>query len=466
MRCYLKKSVLVGAGLLILTSVYIYMQRAESGQVKDSVNWIWDRETWVEDLQSHYLHFNVSIKVLAGDLQQSKKYLTVGLSSVKRKKGSYLQDTLRSIFTESSEEEQDQMVVVVLLADFDVSWIQETSQKITDEFHLHLSKGRLLVIHVNEENYPPLTGLKRNFNDAPDRVSFRSKQNVDYSYLLHFSSNLSQYYIMLEDDVSCSKNFLSSMREHINSMSNSKWVTLEFSKLGYIGKLYQSKDLPILGRFLYNFYQEMPCDFLLSHFHKLLMQDKVIRFRPSLFQHMGTYSSFRGTFNHLKDEDFVEEVADNPPADIRTNIETFETNTAEKAYSQDAEYFWGMSPIGLESYFLVVFHEPVLISRVQVQTGLDGKDQLVSADVELGKTLVKTETAVDCSGFQALGYLQNGQFNEPDVQKLVPATVSCLRIRVTAPQSNWVIINRIQVWTVKAERNTREAVSQAVLRQK
>jgi len=36
------------------------------------VNWIWDRETWVEDLQSHYLHFNVSIKVLAGDLQQSK----------------------------------------------------------------------------------------------------------------------------------------------------------------------------------------------------------------------------------------------------------------------------------------------------------------------------------------------------------------------------------------------------------
>jgi len=37
MRCYLKKSVLVGAGLLILTSVYIYMQRAESGQVKVSL---------------------------------------------------------------------------------------------------------------------------------------------------------------------------------------------------------------------------------------------------------------------------------------------------------------------------------------------------------------------------------------------------------------------------------------------
>lgn len=373
---------------------------------------------------------------------------------MKRKKGSYLQDTLQSIFTQSSEEELDQMVVVVLLADFDVSWIQETLRKITDEFHLHLSKGRLLVIHVNEENYPPLSGLKRNFNDAPDRVSFRSKQNVDYSYLLHFSSNLSQYYIMLEDDVSCSKNFLSGMREHVRSMDNSKWVTLEFSKLGYIGKLYQSKDLPILARFLYNFYQEMPCDFLLSHFHRLLMQDKVIRFRPSLFQHMGTYSSFRGIHNRLKDEDFVEEVADNPPADIRTNIETFETNTAEKAYSQDLGYFWGVSPIGSENYFLVAFHEPVLISRVQIRTGLDGKDQLVSADVELGKTLVKMESALDCSEFHALGSLQNGQFNEPDVQKLVPATVACLRIRVTAPQTDWVIIKRIQVWTVKAEKKT------------
>lgn len=370
---------------------------------------------------------------------------------MKREKGSYLQDTLQSIFSESSEEELEQMVVVVLLADFDVSWIRETLQKISDQFHLQLSKGQLLVIHVNEDNYPPLSGLKRNFNDAPDRVSFRSKQNVDYSYLLHFCANLSQYYIMLEDDVSCAKNFLSSMREHIRSM-DSKWVTLEFSKLGYIGKLYQSKDLPILARFLYNFYQEMPCDFLLSHFHRLLTQDKVIRFRPSLFQHMGTYSSFRGTYNHLKDEDFFKEVADNPPADIHTNIANFQTNIPEKAYSQDSSYFWGMSPIGSENYFLVAFHEPVLIARIDIRTGLDGKDVLVFADVELGKTVVKTESGVDCSGFHTLGSLKNGKFTEADVQKLVPEAMACLRLRVTASQPEWVIISNIQVWTVKSEK--------------
>ncbi|XP_026115473.1 alpha-1,3-mannosyl-glycoprotein 4-beta-N-acetylglucosaminyltransferase C-like [Carassius auratus] len=451
MRCYLKNILLLAAGLFILTRVYIHMRKAESGSFEgSSLTWIWDKETWMEDLKGHYLHFNVSIKVLAGVFQQSKKYLTVGISSVKREKGSYLQDTLQSIYSASSEEELDHMVVVVLLADFDVSWIQQTLEKITNEFHTRLSKGQLLVIHANEDNYPPLTGLKRNFNDASDRVSFRSKQNVDYSYLLHFSSNLSKYYVMLEDDVSCSKNFLSSIREHIHSMSNSKWITLEFSKLGYIGKLYQSRDLPILARFLYNFYQEMPCDFLLSHFHKLLMQEEVIRFRPSLFQHMGTYSSFKGTINRLKDEDFVEEVADNPPADISTNIETYQTNTIDKAYSQGLEYFWGVSPIVPENYILVVFHEPVLISRVQIHTGLDGKDELANAEVELGKTLVKKESEVECSGFDKLGAFQQGQFNEPAVQKLVPATVACLRIRVTAAQTSWVVVRKIQVWTVKA----------------
>ncbi|TRY94915.1 hypothetical protein DNTS_023648, partial [Danionella cerebrum] len=414
--------------------------------------WTWDRETWSEELKSHYLHFNVSIEVLAGGFPSSKKYLTLGLSSVKREKGSYLLATLRSIFSESSEEELDQMVVVVLLADFDLPWIQNTLHQISQDFIAHLEKSRLLVIHVKQEHYPPLSGLKRNFNDAPDRVSFRSKQNVDYSFLLHFSANLSQYYLMLEDDISCSKNFLSSMQHHVQSMGSSPWVTLEFSKLGYIGKLYQSKDLPILARFLYNFYQEMPCDFLLSHFHRLLTQDKVFRFRPSLFQHMGTFSSFRGTYNHLKDEDFIEEVADNPPADIKTNIEIFKTHVPEKAYSQDVEYFWGLGPIGPENYFLLVFHEPVGIDRVQIQTGMDGKDELHSADVEIGTKLERTEAIVECSEFQTLGSVEQGQFIKSEVQKLVDVPAICLRIRVTASQTDWVIISKIQIWTVKPDK--------------
>lgn len=37
-----------------------------------SLAWIWDRETWPEEIKSHYLRFNVSIKLLAGEPQQPK----------------------------------------------------------------------------------------------------------------------------------------------------------------------------------------------------------------------------------------------------------------------------------------------------------------------------------------------------------------------------------------------------------
>lgn len=376
-------------------------------------------------------------------------YLTVGLSSVKRTKENYLLQTLESIFNQSSEEELSEMVVVVLLADFDLHWVFKMLDSIKKLFSKRLILGQLLVIHADEETYPPLKGLKRNFNDAPDRVSFRSKQNVDYAFLVDFSARLSTYYIMLEDDVSCSKGFLSSIQSHVSSTGSSSWVTLEFSKLGYIGKLYHSRDLSRLGHFLFLFYQEMPCDFLLSHFRTLLMQDKVIRFRPSLFQHMGTYSSFQGTFNRLKDEDFHDSPADNPPATVYTDIGVFKNHNPVEAYSQGTNYFWGRSPINVGNFFLVAFEKPVSLSRIVIQTGQDGVDILQSADVELGETAVKTNNRPECTEYHNIGVLNQGCFELQDIHQTVNRLVSCLKITVTASQSNWVVIRNIQVWLKK-----------------
>lgn len=341
------------------------------------------------------------------------------------------------------------MVVVVLLADFDLNWVHQMLSSIRQLYLKRLAQGQLLVIHVDEKNYPPLTGLKRNFNDPPDRVTFRSKQNVDYAYLVNFSARLSQYYLMLEDDVSCSKGFLTSIRSHIYSTGSSPWVTLEFSKLGYIGKLYHSKDLARLAHFLFLFYQEMPCDFLLSHFRTLLMQDKVIRFRPSLFQHMGTYSSFKGTFNRLKDEDFHDNPADNPPASVYTDINVFKDHDPVEAYSQGTNFFWGTTPINVGNFFLVAFEKPVILSRIVIQTGQDGLDILQSAEVELGETLLRPANEVQCAEIHKLGVLNNGYLELQDVYKIVNRSVSCLNIRVTASQENWVIVRNIQVWVKK-----------------
>lgn len=85
-------------------------------------------------------------------------FLAVGLASVKRKKGSYLLPTLRSLFSQSSPEERSSMVVVVMLVDFDAKWRAATVEEINTVFTSELEQGQLLVLHVPQEYYPPLTG--------------------------------------------------------------------------------------------------------------------------------------------------------------------------------------------------------------------------------------------------------------------------------------------------------------------
>ncbi|KAL2103782.1 hypothetical protein ACEWY4_000650 [Coilia grayii] len=449
MRWYWGSIVRSGVAVVVFTGLYISFgwipwktSMGKRGIEQHSHSWLLSSEV------HNSMPLNVTIKILVGSIPPIKKYLTVGLSSVKRKKESYLIDTLQSIFSQSSKEELSEMVVVVLLADFDQDWVYATSQKISTLFDDHLKQGQLLVAHVSQDFYPPLTGLKRNFNDPPDRVAFRSKQNVDYSYLVHFSANFSQYFIMVEDDVTCAKGFLSSIRQHVLKMEGTRWTTLEFSKLGYIGKLYHSEDLPLLARFLYLFYQEMPCDFLLTHFRTLLMQDKVVRMKPSLFQHMGKFSSYRGVYNHLKDDDFQEEPSDNPPAHVLTNIQTYDKNHPVNAYSQGSDFFWGMSP-KKGDYFLVVFQNPLLLSRISIQTGSEQKDTLLSAMLEVGYGGQDSHTASPCSDFHRLGSFHEGKFEMKDVDQVVKSHVSCLKIEVTQEQSDWVKINTIQVWEKK-----------------
>ena len=87
-------------------------------------------------------------------------FLTIGLSSVRRKKGSYLLETIKSIFDQSSYEELKELSVVVHLADFNSSWREVMLQDITQKFAHHIIAGRLMVIHAPEEYYPILSGLK------------------------------------------------------------------------------------------------------------------------------------------------------------------------------------------------------------------------------------------------------------------------------------------------------------------
>ncbi|XP_029291112.1 alpha-1,3-mannosyl-glycoprotein 4-beta-N-acetylglucosaminyltransferase C-like [Cottoperca gobio] len=453
---YAKKNIL--ALLLFLGGLYFFIHSnflisgptRSDKLIANELTWQTERlvgkESWVE--QGDYLPLNVSYQLLAGAPSTQQRYLSVGLASVKRKKGSYLIATLQSLFSQSSPEERSSMVVVVLLADFDDSWRVTTASEIKTTFASELEQGQLVVLHVPQDVYPPLKDLKRNYNDSPDRVSFRSKQNLDYSFLVHYSASLGRYYLQIEDDVFSAKNFLSTIRRRVEEQEAKKttWAMLEFSALGYIGKLYKSAHLPLLARFLFLFYQEMPCDWLMSRFRDLMTQKEPIHFKPSLFQHMGTFSSFQGTHNKLKDKDFEEQYT-NPSAEVYSDMSTYKKQFPKLAWDAGEGFFWGRSPEE-GNYLTVVFTDPTVVTGIFVETGSGGKDLLESAQVEIGHEVINTEKEEkSCKEFQTVGTLKHGRFEIQEMDKKYSSASSCLRIQVTAGQKEWLILKKIRIST-------------------
>jgi len=102
------------------------------------------------------------------------------------------------------------------------------------------------------------------------------------------------------------------------TVTNPNWFVIEFCGLGFIGKLFKTKDLHTLIQYFLLFYKYKPVDWLLEdilstmkcgpeHSNKecnVRKKDIKIRHTPSLFQHIGTYSSLEGKVQYLKDRDF------------------------------------------------------------------------------------------------------------------------------------------------------------------
>ena len=186
------------------------------------------------------------------------------------------------------------MSVVVFLAESDAEYNNESLTAIVHQHQDDIASGFISVIQVLSSYYPQLSNLKRNFGDAPDRVQWRAKQVADYSLLFIYSLNISEYYIQLEDDVHSAIGFVKSVRQYIGEQNriHSDWAVLEFSELGFIGKLFRSSDLQHLAEFMMMFYVEQPVDWLFRYFKLAMNQQLTYLRKPTVFQHFGTKSSF------------------------------------------------------------------------------------------------------------------------------------------------------------------------------
>lgn len=304
-----------------------------------------------------------------------------------------------------------------------------------------------------------------------------------------YAYNKARFYVQLEDDVIATPGYASTMKAFALQQQSNAWFILEFSSLGFIGKLFRSSDVPRIVYFLMMFYKDKPVDWLLDSMlwvkvcnpektpkHCLAEKSKLrIKFKPSLFQHVGKESSLKGKRQVLVDKDFKNQpmfqVHLNPQAIIKTTFETYQHYTADAAYLGQS-YFWGLAPHAGD-VIRFCFKHPAIIEKFKFKSGMNDHpgDIFTNATVEVltvaQKDMVDNERknvvleGVDTDEFpnkearikdeyKQKDYIQVGRFSPLGIaSSKIPTSIGQiaeLRIRVLQHQNeNWVALSEIHI---------------------
>ncbi|XP_076451159.1 alpha-1,3-mannosyl-glycoprotein 4-beta-N-acetylglucosaminyltransferase C-like [Babylonia areolata] len=400
------------------------------------------------------LHFHVDPNealMLPRPNVTDKKFLTIGIPTVTRRNDSYIVQTVTSLLSNMDAVQQNEVVIVVMIADLDPGARNATLQQLRAAFGEAIKAGSVQVIAPPTDLYTNFQITKQTYGQDYSYVEWRSKQNFDYAYLMRYSAPLSLYYMQLEDDVIVAKHYVNGIRQYIDEQKDS-WTCLEFSELGFIGKLFRSKDVDRLSQLLVMFFQEQPVDYTYLYFNMLMTQlQKRIR-TPTLFQHQGVHSSFPGKIQPLKDRFFdnMEKryKGDNPPAEAYTTLKTYLNFLPRLPYSHAEGYFWSDGSPNEGDTFILVFETPQALDRIVIDTGSEShpQDILENAVLKVSLTLMKNSARLECTNDIELGKFSEGKIDVKDLGDVVHFRVVCLQIQVLKAQEAWAIIREIAVF--------------------
>uniref|UniRef100_A0A915HH91 MGAT4 conserved region domain-containing protein n=1 Tax=Romanomermis culicivorax TaxID=13658 RepID=A0A915HH91_ROMCU len=86
---------------------------------------------------------------------------------------------------------------------------KQLAKSLKSEFKTVVDEGLLEIIIPNPTFYPPdLDRIEPTLGDSADRMKWRTKQNLDFAYLMMYCQNRGTFYIQLEDDVITKPNYL------------------------------------------------------------------------------------------------------------------------------------------------------------------------------------------------------------------------------------------------------------------
>ena len=354
-----------------------------------------------------------------------------------------------------SENDQNDIYIVIFLADLQEPTKSTTKEELSKSFGKYLDEGLLTVIEAYLEYYPPLTNIKKKYGDSDSRRTWRSKENVDATFVMCYCKKLSLYYLYLEDDMTSSPSFFPKLQDFINTQNVKPWAMLDVSIQGRKAKVYRTRDLGNIASFFYLMYDEMPIDWLMGHWRRVKEQKPRKRLpQASLFNHIGDRSSLQeNELSGLRQkEPFFDQYdqkykGPNPPATVTSSMSPHQ-GKPQDAYETGSGYFWVKNP-RKDDYVLIIFNTPTAVQEVFVDTGsYQARRDLLNngvlqASFETGEDHPHLQSNNSCGDFKTLGSFHSGMAKiSTDKSK----RVKCLRILVTENQSKGIYLREIDVW--------------------
>lgn len=164
--------------------------------------------------------------------------VVLGVPTVRRDKQSYLLSTLQNLVENMDEAEQNQTLIVVFIGETDTDYVQLVSKQIELRFGAQLDSGLIEILSPPAAYYPNMDQLKQTLNDPPERVRWRSKQNLDFAFLMAYAQPKGTFYVQLEDDILTKRGFITIMKRfaYEKTLLKDSWFVLDFCQLGFIGE--------------------------------------------------------------------------------------------------------------------------------------------------------------------------------------------------------------------------------------
>ncbi|XP_010771172.1 alpha-1,3-mannosyl-glycoprotein 4-beta-N-acetylglucosaminyltransferase A [Notothenia coriiceps] len=378
--------------------------------------------------------------------------MVMGIPTVRRKVKSYLSETLRSLIDKLSPEEKLDCVIIVYVGETDVDYVNSVVAGLEkDSCFPSPCHSCIVVFYVNSFFFV---------------FRWRTKQNLDYSFLMMYAVSKGVYYVQLEDDIVAKPNYFATMKNFALQLSSEDWMILEFSQLGFIGKMFQAPDLNLIVEFIFMFYKEKPIDWLLDHilWVKVCNPEKDakhcerqksslrVRFRPSLFQHVGLHSSLAGKIQKLTDKDFLKPLLHkmhvNPPAEVSTSVKVYQGHTLEKTYLGE-DFFWSITPKAGD-YILFKFDRPVSIEKFLFRSGNQEHpgDKIENTTVEILPFSVPGLQTKEKYKRTEDRFYRIGQFEKGVAEGVVDPSfnpIIALRLSVIKDSAVWAILSEIHI---------------------